>query len=483
MSKPRTHEKRGSTRDVLDGDRLASRGDAAGDPLAEGEADPADLGPVEAVRGGQRQPRPVAVGEVERADLDAHRGRRPVDDRPHQLVPVAGQGRELGDLVEERELVEAPARSRARSGALRDGLGRLHVTDHRASLDFANALRGGTMRAPRLVAGFGLVVLLAGCTAAAQPTDGSPTPTEVTGSVPPASPLVSRTTAPSASASAASVTESAGAGASPPPAGSPASDGAHVAVAATVLEAAVTTLDAGTLRFDVAIRTAGPPDHQITVTGHGQVSFDEPIRFRYLSDPFVGPGGSVPESEVIVEDPRLYVRGRDVSYAPPGTWLVMDFDEPPNDAMRTAALRQYGDPLFVLAPALGVTEATATGTDTIRGERTTRYAVRVDNQTALERLPEHVRDTYASKLEIFGMGGAPSTYDAEVWIDPDGRIVRIRYVQAIPSGEIDALFVTYDFEAFGAAMDLDLPSGAEVLTIEELQQRYLESGPTPSPGD
>ena len=46
------------------------------------------------------------VGEVERADLDAHRGRRPVDDRAHQLVPVARQRRQLGDVVEEREFVE-----------------------------------------------------------------------------------------------------------------------------------------------------------------------------------------------------------------------------------------------------------------------------------------------------------------------------------------------------------------------------------------
>ena len=53
---------------------------------------------------------PLVVGEVERADLDAHRGRRAVDDRAHQLVPVARQRRELGDVVEERELVEPPTR-------------------------------------------------------------------------------------------------------------------------------------------------------------------------------------------------------------------------------------------------------------------------------------------------------------------------------------------------------------------------------------
>ena len=94
-------------RDVLDRDRLARRGDTAGDPLADREADPPDLGPIEAVRRSQRQSRLLAIGEIERADLDIQGRRGPVDDRPHQLVPVARLGRELGDLVEEREFAEA----------------------------------------------------------------------------------------------------------------------------------------------------------------------------------------------------------------------------------------------------------------------------------------------------------------------------------------------------------------------------------------
>ncbi len=107
MSKPRTQANRSSCGHVRDRDRLAGRRDAARDALAPGQADRADLRAVEAVRGGQGQARPLVVGEVERADLDAHRRGRAVDDRAHQLVPVAGQRRELGDLVEERELAEA----------------------------------------------------------------------------------------------------------------------------------------------------------------------------------------------------------------------------------------------------------------------------------------------------------------------------------------------------------------------------------------
>ena len=96
--------------DVFGGDRGSGGCHAPRDPLAPGEADPADLRTIQPVRGRQREPRPVVVGEVERADLDAHRGGRAVDDGTHQLVPVTREGRKLGDLVEERELVERAGR-------------------------------------------------------------------------------------------------------------------------------------------------------------------------------------------------------------------------------------------------------------------------------------------------------------------------------------------------------------------------------------
>ena len=106
MSKPRTHAKRSSrvTSSTAIG-RCVCR-DAAGDALAPGQADLADLRSVEPVRRRERQPAVLVIGEVERAHLDAHRGGRAVDDRAHELVPVARLGRELGDLVEERELAE-----------------------------------------------------------------------------------------------------------------------------------------------------------------------------------------------------------------------------------------------------------------------------------------------------------------------------------------------------------------------------------------
>ena len=97
-------------RDVLDRDRRVTGGDTSGDALPPVEADAAHLRAIEAVGRGQRQAHPLVVGEIERADLDTHRGGRPVDDRMHELVPVARERGQLGDLVEERQLAEPTLR-------------------------------------------------------------------------------------------------------------------------------------------------------------------------------------------------------------------------------------------------------------------------------------------------------------------------------------------------------------------------------------
>ena len=100
-------------------------GDAAGDALAERDARPADLEAVEAVRGGQRQVRSVAVEQVERGDVGVERVAGPVDDRLEQLVPGPRGRGQAGDLVQEAQLLElvggALRARRGRAGSRRAG--------------------------------------------------------------------------------------------------------------------------------------------------------------------------------------------------------------------------------------------------------------------------------------------------------------------------------------------------------------------------
>ncbi len=133
-SNPRTQLNRSSLVTSSIGDGLTAGRDPPRHAFAPRQAHLADLGAVQAVGGLERQAPAVAVGEVERADLDAHRGGRALDDGPHQLVPVTRQRRDLGDVVEEGELAQSIA------GLVQVGDGRRRRSwmvrsrrDHRAS--------------------------------------------------------------------------------------------------------------------------------------------------------------------------------------------------------------------------------------------------------------------------------------------------------------------------------------------------------------
>ena len=125
--------------DVRDDERATVRGDPAGHALAERDARPADLEAVEAVRGGQRQVRSVAVEQVERGDVRVQHVPGPVDDGLEQLVPRPRGRRQPGDLVQEAQLFElvvgvrrrhAGAPSTRRAGRCRRGSDARHGHHH-----------------------------------------------------------------------------------------------------------------------------------------------------------------------------------------------------------------------------------------------------------------------------------------------------------------------------------------------------------------
>ena len=118
-SMPRTHRKRGSARTSGMTSGSTGRGDTPGHALAERNARPADLEPVEAVGRGQRQVRSVPVEQVERGDIRVQDVPGPVDDRLEQLVPRPRGRREARDLVQEAELFELIVGGRGGVGRLR----------------------------------------------------------------------------------------------------------------------------------------------------------------------------------------------------------------------------------------------------------------------------------------------------------------------------------------------------------------------------
>jgi hypothetical protein len=147
--------------------------------------------------------------------------------------------------------------------------------------------------------------------------------------------------------------------------------------------------------------------------------------------------------------------------------------------VRDAFIRTYGSAALVLVLPLGATEARAAGAETIRGVTTRKFVTDVDISTAREHVPDAVRLALDARLAAFDYSGTALTHEVEVWVDPEGRVIRTRYRQEVAPG--DAIVATYDLSDFRSRMDAAPPAGAEVLTVAQARERYQATLESPSP--
>jgi hypothetical protein len=313
------------------------------------------------------------------------------------------------------------------------------------------------MRRIRLAAvATGLALAFAACASATPESDA---PATLAASGAPSPEVIRSLSAPAPSAlPAPSVTASPGQGA-----------------ADVVLDAALASQAEGTVRYTVDVRSADPEDPNPPQTATGQVSFGDPGQFRFASP---GLPGTVPPSEVIFDGDTLYSRGRDTPYLPEDTWVTFHIKE--GTIGSDMVMRQYGDSLLVLVTPLGVTSAVRKGDEPIGTRDATRYVTQVDVTAARQHLPESLLPAYDARMANLSSAGVPPTHEVEVWVDSDGRIARTRYVQELQGQDVDALVVTYDFDGYGDPMEAAPPSGAELLTLEEAQERR-QAAETPKP--
>jgi hypothetical protein len=298
----------------------------------------------------------------------------------------------------------------------------------------------------------GLALVLFACASATPESDAPATSAASDGASPAAVP------SPSAPATSALTTPSVTA--------TPVSDAAD-----DVLDAALAIQAAGTVRYTVDVRSADPEDTIPPQTATGQVSFGNPSQFRFA---FPGVPGTVPASEVIFDGDTLYSRGRDAPYLPEDTWVTLEIRE--GTIVPDMVLRQYGDSMLVLVAPLGVTSAKQAEDDATG----TRYVAEVDVSAARPHLAESLLPAYDARMANLTSAGVPPTHELEVWLDTESRIARTRYVQELQGHIVDALVITCDFDGYGEPMDAAPPSGAEVLTIEEAQERR-KAAETPKP--
>jgi hypothetical protein len=112
------------------------------------------------------------------------------------------------------------------------------------------------------------------------------------------------------------------------------------------------------------------------------------------------------------------------------------------------------------------------GTETIRGERTTHYRVRINPALAVKKAPEDVRELARAAVRPFGSKVIP----ADVWIDDADRLRKLRF--RVGDGSLARPRGSVGFEYFdlGAEVSVESPPPDQVLDFSDILGGSTDAG-------
>ena len=148
-------------------------------------------------------------------------------------------------------------------------------------------------------------------------------------------------------------------------------------------------------------------------------------------------------------------------------WIKMDLEElAKKEGVDLGSLMNanQADPNQTLKMLMASSDARVSGSDTVRGVRTTRYSFRVD----LRRLADEnqaLRESLDKLIRTMGV----DAYPAQAWIDGEGRVRRLKIAMSMntPQGSV-SMTMTEDLYDFGAPAEIVPPADNEVVDLSSL---------------
>jgi hypothetical protein len=239
-----------------------------------------------------------------------------------------------------------------------------------------------------------------------------------------------------------------------------------------LLAAVETSVDEGTVTVDQTLVFEGSSviPEGTSGGGTGQASFGEDRQMRFTVDLSAFEMGEV---EMIRDGSVIYMRGQAFNdVAGEGMWLMVDIEsDHPAAASFTSLASGQNDVsmgLFYLYGATGDVEV-ADG-EPIGGQPTTHYTMRIDLESARDRIPESHAEALEDLIAGLRVSGIERELDAEAWVGEDGLVQRVTYTYALGrQAGGGTMSTTMDFSEYGAPIELGIPAEEEVVSIEELE--------------
>ncbi|MGH9154343.1 MAG: hypothetical protein ACRD1K_00460 [Acidimicrobiales bacterium] len=228
-------------------------------------------------------------------------------------------------------------------------------------------------------------------------------------------------------------------------------------------DAPARTLAEGTVRVAISASLAGGGAGP-SFEGEGEFDFDGHRGRLVLT------GGGA--SEIRFLGSVVFVKLAQLSARP---WLRLDVEElsaRPGVDLESLRQLQRNDPTAVLNYLRGATDdVEEVGTETVRGDTTTRYSATLDLDKAAAKAEPEVREDIRRIVRELGTSRLPT----EAWIDEEGRLRRLRYTLDLAdladagSRPIGGKFTaSFELFQFGRPVEVADPPADEVTDLSDL---------------
>lgn len=284
-----------------------------------------------------------------------------------------------------------------------------------------------------------LVALLAGCSSAAPFPSASPT--APTPTVPP----------------------------SPTPIPSPTVD----PMVGQIRDAALATIAAGTVGFDVSTTYVGnlAIKDGTAIRGTGAMSFGSPTRIVVDTD---YSALSLGHMRMILDDKRLFLSGSFLGAAvPSGKWLLVDLTSTdPRAVPFLQVTKGQNDSSLVIYDLFGaVPPVEFLASEDVNGVVTDHFRFDLDLELAPDAVPAGVREHMLDAIAALRAAGIERRLEGQAWIGRDGDVQKVMYTfnlgPVLGGGRLE---VAYTFHDFGQPLDLGIPKASSTVRLEDLKR-------------
>jgi len=245
-----------------------------------------------------------------------------------------------------------------------------------------------------------------------------------------------------------------------------------------IAASADTTTAEGTARMTMHM-TMSMPQGEVTMDAEGSQDFANQrgeMTMTMQMPPEAGAMGGEQKIEMVFADLIVYMKFPMMSELAPGSkpWISMDLQKMGEEAgMDFGSLMQSGgnDPSQMLEWLRGVSgDIEVVGEEEVRGAPATHYRGTIDLKNVLEQMAGEMRSQMESTIDEMTETLGASTFPIDVWIDGEGRVVRMAQSFDFEKGATAGAFMTMtmDFFDFGIPVDVRVPPASQTTDFQEL---------------